>query len=249
MLWPRMLKRLYQKKRRLWARYRYWRRGLRGPPESLQGLPDEVVERLESMYARAPQTGADGRPVEIQSGTKIHYQKGAVLHDWHERIRPELSLETGLAYGFSTLFVLGCMKRHGYGHHVAVDPYQMAHFGGFGTTHARHLGMEDRFTFLDQDSATALTRLHVKGERAQWVFIDGDHRFDGAFLDFVLAARMLDVGGVIILDDVWLRSVRKVVRFVRRNRPDFVEEKVPANLGVFHKIAEDERPWSHYKRF
>lgn len=244
-----MFRQLYKKKRRLWAKYRYWRRARRGLPEAVGRLPDEVRARLESLYRGEPQRAADGEMRELHAGTKIHYDKGAVLHDLHDRIRPDLSLETGLAYGYSTLFVLGSMIREGYGHHLAMDPYQMHSYHGVGTQHARELGVPERFTFLEEDSATALTRLHAEGRRAQWIFVDGDHRFDGALLDFVLGARMLDEGGVIILDDVWMKSVSKVAAFVRRNRPDFVEENVPANLGVFRRVAPDERPWTHFARF
>lgn len=240
---------LYKKKRRLRSKYRYWRRERRGPPAAIQRMPADVVARLESMLRGERIEGSDGTLHELHSGTKIHYVKGAVLHDWHDRLRPELSIETGLAYGYSTLFVLGSMKREGYGHHMALDPYQFTSYAGVGTTQAAHVGMQDRFTFLEEDSATGLARLASEGRRAQWIFIDGDHRYDGVMLDFVLGARMLDVGGVIILDDLWLKSVSKVAKFVRRNRPDFVQEKVPANLAVFRKVAEDERPWTHFKRF
>ena len=200
------------------------------------------------MYEGGPQPGANGQLIEPDRSTKINYRKGAVLLHWHEKLRPSLSIETGLAYGYSTLFVLGAMKRDGYGHHIALDPFQDA-YGGVGAQHAVELGVGDRFTHLVEDSATALGRMAAEGKRIQWLFVDGDHRFDGALLDFTMGARMLDVGGVIIVDDLWMKSVAKAVKFVRRNRPDFVEEPAPASLGVFRKVAEDTREWTHFRPF
>lgn len=244
-----MIQSLYKTKRRLWKKYRHWRRARRAPAAALGRLPVEVRERLESMYRGDAVPGADGAPVSLESGAKINRDKGAVLHDLHDRIRPRLSIETGLAYGYSTLFVLGSMIREGYGHHIALDPFQQESWGGVGAAHAAALGVGERFTFLSEDSSTALTRMAAEGTRAQWIFVDGDHRYDGAFLDFTLGARLLDVGGVIILDDVWMKSVSKVAKYIRRNRPDFVEESVPANLGVFRRVAEDARPWTHFVNF
>lgn len=244
-----VLKKLNKKRRRLWSKYRYWRRARRRPPEAVGRLPADVLERLQSMYRGDPQPGSDGKNYKLHGGTKIHYEKGAVLHDWHDRIRPALSIETGLAYGYSTLFVLGSMKREGYGHHMALDPYQFTMYDGVGARQAESVGMHDQFTLLVEDSATALARLNAEGKRCQLLFIDGDHRFDGVMLDFVLGARMLDVGGVIILDDMWMNSVKKVARFIRRNRSDFVEVREPVTMGVFRKVTEDERTWTHYKRF
>ena len=69
-------------------------------------------------------------------------------------------------------------------------------------------------------------------------------------MDFTLAAQLLDIGGIIAFDDLWMPSIRRVMRWVRRNRPDFEEVQVPPrNLGAFRKIAEDERHWRHYERF
>ena len=46
---------------------------------------------------------------------------------------------------------------------------------------------------------------------------DGWHTFDFVLLDFFFIDRMLNVGGILVLDDTQFPAIRKVCRFVRRN--------------------------------
>ena len=53
------------------------------------------------------------------------------------------------------------------------------------------------------------------------IVVDGRHLFDLALVDFTLSAELCSMGGYIILDDMWMRSVQRVVGFIRTNRKDF----------------------------
>jgi len=201
------------------------------------------------MYRGEPQPGTDGalHPVP-QAMTKR--DRGLYLFQLHERLRPETSLEVGLAHGFSALYVFGAMLQGGAGHHLAIDPYQEAWFHGVGRLHATRLGLDGRFTLIEEPSATALARLGGEGRRVQLAFIDGDHKFDSVLVDFALTARLCDVGGVVVLDDLWMPSVRRAVSFLRRNREDFEEESTGSRTAAaFRRVGDDRRPWDHYRRF
>ncbi len=242
-------KSIYRHKRRFWKAYRERRALRRGPPAAWERLPPEVVERLESLHRFDPQPGFDGALHEMDGKTRLKQPKGCVLFELHEKLRPASSLEIGLAYGFSTLYFLASMKNSGEGHHSAIDPFQDRDWKGVGRMHAEHLGMGDRFTCYQELSVAALPKLAAEGKRYQLIFIDGDHRFDGAFMDFCLSAPMLDEGGCIAFDDMWMPSVRRAVSFVRTNREDFVVEEQPSRLAVFRRVGEDKRHGTHYKRF
>ena len=58
----------------------------------------------------------------------------------------------------------------------------------------------------------ALTRLCAEGERIDFAFIDGNHRFDYTLVDFFYIDKMLRLGGHVAFDDLWIASVRKVVK-------------------------------------
>ncbi len=74
------------------------------------------------------------------------------------------------------------------------------------------------FRLVEQPSHLALPELFRNGERFDFVFIDGNHTFDFVLLDFFYADRMLEIGGVIGFDDLWMLAVRQVVAYVMRNR-------------------------------
>jgi len=58
------------------------------------------------------------------------------------------------------------------------------------------------------------------------------------------------MGGCIILDDMWMPSIRRVVAFICWNRNDFKELKTPlSNIAAFRRIGEDTREWNHYVEF
>jgi hypothetical protein len=82
------------------------------------------------------------------------------------------------------------------------------------------------------------------------IFIDGNHRFDDALVDFTLSAELCPMGGYIILDDMWMPSIRRAVSFIRSNRKDFEELKTPTrNVAAFRRVGEDTRAWNHYANF
>src|SRR5580692_6005786 len=82
------------------------------------------------------------------------------------------------------------------------------------------------------------------------IFIDGGHLFEQALTDFFLYAPLCKIGGLVVLDDMWMSSIKTVASFVRTNRNDFSEipTAIP-NLCVFRKIGKDEREWHYFRPF
>jgi methyltransferase family protein len=80
---------------------------------------------------------------------------------------------------------------------------------------------------IEADSADALPRLAQEGERVRLAFVDGLHLFDAALVDFFYVDRLLEPGGAVVLDDLWMPSVRRLVAFVRRNRDYTLERRPP----------------------
>jgi hypothetical protein len=57
-------------------------------------------------------------------------------------LKPENSLEIGLAFGFSTMYFLAAIHANGSGHHVAVDPFQYEWWHGIGVAREKVVGIE-----------------------------------------------------------------------------------------------------------
>jgi predicted O-methyltransferase YrrM len=211
---------------------------------------ERTRQRLDSCYRGDPQPGLDGQLHPLDPNTKISREEGELLATYHARLRPAVSIEIGMAYGYSTMFVADAMHEHGYGKHFAIDPFQRTHWKGIALKAVEDLEFGHRVQHVNDYSLPALVRMHEQGVRAGFVFIDGMHTFDAAFVDFMCADRLLDVGGMIVLDDMWLPSIRKVASFVRANLAHYrVMDTLVTNVFCVMKTGEDNRAWDHFVDF
>lgn len=222
----------------------------------LAALGDGFHAALESMYAGEPQLGATGCRHEIDDSTRISVPEGMTLFSLCVESRVTATLEVGLAYGFSTVYLLAALAQGGGGTHIAIDPYQATDWDGIGLTTAQHVILSadaltrESFLLVEDRSDPALVDLGRAGHEFGLTFIDGYHRFDDVLVDFTLAARLCPVGGMVVCHDMWLDSMAAVASFLRRNRPDFVElETSCENLFAVRRIDEDLRDWRHFVDF
>ena len=106
------------------------------------------------------------------------------------------------------------------------------------------------FEFVPETSVHALARFAKEERRFGLIFIDDNHKFDAVSVDFALASLVCELGGYIILDDMWMPSTQRAASFIRLNRPDFTEVPTKApRLAVFRKTDCDKRRWDHFVRF
>jgi predicted O-methyltransferase YrrM len=219
------------------------------PEEILSPLPQPFRSTLLSMYKGEPQFGLDGERHHLDEITRISPEQGLWMYRLCREVKANTTLEIGLAYGFSTVYFLAAIRENGVGHHTAVDPFQ-SHWHGIGRQQSRSLDMSDSFRFIEEKSFSALVHFAERGEMFDVIFIDGDHLFEGAFVDFVLSAQLCPLGGCIVLDDMWMPSIRMAAAFIRSNRKDFEEIATPlSNVAAFRRIGTDARDWRHYVEF
>jgi predicted O-methyltransferase YrrM len=211
---------------------------------------------LTSMHAGEPQLDASGVRRQIDDSTRISIDEGMTLFSLCAADNVTSTLEVGLAYGFSTVYLLAALAKNGGGRHTAIDPYQATDWSGIGLTTARRLAADstpltqDSFVLIEQRSDLALVDLERTGRTFGLTFIDGYHRFDDVLVDFTHSARMCPVGGVIVLHDMWLDSIAAVAGFLRHNRPDFTEIATGCdNLFAVRRIGPDVREWMHFVDF
>lgn len=227
---------------------------LRVTEETLISLDSRFRLPLLSMYRGEPQRGIDGLKHPIDQVTKISASQGIWLYQLCETVKPQATLEIGMAYGYSTLFFLAAMAKSSYGHHISIDPYQSSYWSGIGLSHthslAHALGTNAGFQLIEDRSDRAATDLARSNSKFDVIFIDGNHRFDDVLVDFYLYAPLCTVGGYIIFDDMWMSSIQTVVAYLRANRTDFtVVDTSEPNICVFQKISEDTRRWTNFKKF
>ena len=152
-------------------------------------------------------------------GSSITAETGGMLYDFIRKTRPRATLEIGMAYGLSTLFICQALYDNGTGHHSAIDPFEQGKYQSIGLLNLERANLKSLLRFFNATSRDVLPQICTQGERFDFAFIDGSHFFDYVLVDFFYIDRMLDIGGHIAFDDIWMPAVRKAVSFVLRNKP------------------------------
>ena len=208
-------------------------------------LSAEAQAILNDMYNAPKVQGANGL-VEIDPITRIDKTAGSELNRLVRESETKKSLEIGLAYGFSTIFIMDALGAGG--SHVAIDPFQASLWHGVGATQAARLSSK-RFKWIEDYSIHVLSDYIRAGERFDFIFIDGNHRFDDVLVDFYLSDQALKVGGLLVLDDIWMASIRTVMSYVVTNRAyEIVLQRSP-RMVAFKKLKDDDRSWRHFRPF
>jgi predicted O-methyltransferase YrrM len=135
--------------------------------------------------------------------------------------KPKVSLEVGLAFGISALFICEAMQEASKApRHIVIDPAQNApaHWQGAGLANLERAGYRNLVEFIEKPSQIALPELVAAGTRIDFAFIDGEHTFDHALVDFFFIDQLMNAGGVVVFDDTGWPSLRKLTRFVALNR-------------------------------
>jgi predicted O-methyltransferase YrrM len=207
-------------------------------PADVRRVREEVV-RSGRCIARLDGSVHEVFPVAIGEA------EGEALKRWVVRERARETIEVGLGYGISSLFICeGLLENdEAAARHVAIDPYQEARFSDCGLQLIEDAGLRGVVEHVAEESLTALPRLLEEGRSFDLAFVDGNHRFDGVFVDLVYLGRLIRPGGVVVLDDYQLPAVARAASFFVANldwRPEEVSE--PHEFHQWAVLRTSDRP-------
>ena len=151
--------------------------------------------------------------------------EGEALRAWVDEDATR-TIEVGFGYAISALFVCEGLlaSDHAGARHVVIDPNQSTRFADCGLQLVEDAGLDDVIELYREGSETVLPRLLAEGRRFDLAFVDGNHRFEGVFLDLVYLGRLVRAGGIVIVDDHQLPSVARAVSFCTTNLGWTLEE-------------------------
>jgi predicted O-methyltransferase YrrM len=191
---------------------------------------------LDEMLATGTTVGASGKQFTgLQSNSTLNNLR-FIQQTMRER-KPRRTLEVGLAYGASTLVF--CSEHHRLGHeaarqHTAIDPYQpYPLYDEAGVNAVKRAGLADFLDYKPEFSEFVLPRLLETHQRFEFIYIDGSHLFENVFLDAFYAARLLNDGGWMAMDDSSDPHIAKVNDFIRTNLSGAMKEISPGARSSF----------------
>jgi len=175
-----------------------------------------VIERMVAegtLVARSDGTLHEVFPVAASAA------EGKALRGWVVREGATRTIEIGLGYGISALHVCdGLLANAGpAAHHTVIDPYQATRFSDCGLQLLKEAGVSGLVEHRAEESQLALPQLLGEARVFDLAFVDGNHRFDGVFVDLVYLGRLVRPGGIVFLDDYQLPSVPRAVSFFLTN--------------------------------
>jgi len=185
---------------------------------------------LDRLYRDGTVVGDDGVEYKILP-IGVTRARGEFIAGLCRAERPAATLEIGMAWGLSTLFILDALTATGAarpGCHVIMDPYQATTYHDAAIRTLREAGVADLVEFYGEPSGIVLPRLITEGRQFDFVFIDGDHRYDGVFIDFFFVHQLLRPGGLIVFDDPEFDGVYLTCRFAESNYGYAAEDQFPA---------------------
>ena len=157
-------------------------------------------------------TDLDGCPRPISA--HVSENEGRFLQELFRRYEVQSSLEIGCAFGISSLYMCEVLQANPRATHTIIDPKQSKLWGGIGRANLERAG-HTFVEFIEDRSELIMPELVRAGRIFDFVFIDGFHTFDHTLVDLFYASRLIDVGGIIAIDDCTMPSVGKAVRYMR----------------------------------
>ena len=168
---------------------------------------------------------------EILSSNQVKDEQGNVhvLHSHTRRgqceflqkmvkeAKPLHSLEVGLAYGISTLAILDELKNSGNPyHHIVIDPFQ-DDWQNVGLLNIERAGFSNHVTFERKFSDQVIPKLYYDNYRIQFAYIDSTKVLDIFMPAVYFINKILDIGGIMVLDDCGFPGIRILVRFLSQH--------------------------------
>jgi predicted O-methyltransferase YrrM len=198
------------------------------------GLREHLLERGREHQAAVERCGE-----EFTLGA-IGYAEGAYLYSIVRTLRPSIAVETGVANGFSTAFLLQALHANGEGHLHSIDlPREVGRAYEPGTFHEGEGragipagsgpgwlipdALRDRWTLLLGRSQDELPPLLERLGELDFFMHDSEHSFECMWFEFNAAWPRLRAGGVLVSDDV--NSTDAFPRFARE------QEREPLRLA------------------
>lgn len=179
----------------------------------------------------------------------ITEKQGKFLYRFIKKLSPKKTLEIGMGYGCSSIYILSALINSKSIHYV-IDPFELPNLKEIAFKNVNKFKLNKHLYFINDFSYNALPALLEKGVLVDFVFIDGNHKYDNQFIDFFYSDLLLNQKGFIIFHDAWMRSTQLLVSWIKKNKNNYLQIKTPLkNFIMFKKEGRDERPWYHFREF
>ncbi len=192
------------------------------------------IKKVRSVIERLDRDGdekvfPDNPNVPLFRTASIPTAEGESLRDWVIKERAVTTIEIGLAFGFSTLYICEGLLQNNKENakHTVIDAFQTQKdkYDNVGLDILAKAGLDSIIEFHGEKSQFVLPRLLKNGRKFDFGYIDGCHLFDYVFTDLFYLGQLVKMGGIIYIDDLQYPAFRKAIAFFINNLDWKIEEK------------------------
>jgi predicted O-methyltransferase YrrM len=169
---------------------------------------------LEKILSSSMVEDPGGKMIKLSAN--VDDKEGEFLSKLVKEQIPRRSLEVGFANGIATLYICSELQNQEIRDHIVIDPNQSTEWKNVGVANLERAGI-DFCRVLEKPSEIALPQLLEEGKKIDFAFIDGWHTFDHALMDFFYIDKMLNINGLVVIDDVSYPSLNKLMRYIFSN--------------------------------
>lgn len=126
-----------------------------------------------------------------------------IVYSMARIVKPDVIVETGVCYGYSSYFILDALRRNGKGHLYSIDPDNDQR-----VPPGKHVGwlvpeeLKDRWTFINGYSTIELVPLLQKLGSIDFFLHDSAHNYETMMFEFRNCWEFLRPGGMLFADDI-----------------------------------------------
>ncbi len=179
--------------------------------------------------------------------TALSKEEGEFLYSFLKKKKLKKTLETGMAFGVSTAYIMSATNSV----HYVIDPFQESEkYKNKGKKNIEKLGLNKNLKLLSVNSSIALPKLYEKKMKFEFVFMDGSHKFDDQFVDFYFIDLLLKKNGYVVMHDAWTPQVKTLLSWIETNKANYKKIKSKSeDFVILKKIDADTRKWFEFEKF
>lgn len=179
-----------------------------------------VMEFLQTLSTSPLLKQAQSAFEQYPKSVLLNAQSRALLYFLTRFLKPERMLEIGTYKAGSSEIIARALRMNGKGELTTIDPYGSQRVPSILNTWPDSL--KAHLDYLPLSSMECFMQLK-EDQNFDLIFIDGDHSYEFALYDLNMAAKRINPGGVVILDNVEQTGVYWAVKSFLSNNTGWKE--------------------------
>lgn len=166
-----------------------------------------------------------------EKNISVSKKEAVFIYHFIKRYNLKRTIEIGFNQGCSAAHIISASKKK----HIVIDPENNI----IGLENIHNLGLSGYLDHRQSISQFELPKLQSSGFKSDFIYFDGNYRFDYLITDLFYSAHILKRHGYLMVRDIGLPSIEKFLKFIETNKPNFKLVDVSPESAIYQKLYFD----------